>query len=341
MLIHIAVFAILGMVFLGWRLNLLPYGEAEYRKARSTFLMLAAAGNFLGLVLSFQNLDNTVPEGFMLEKTEDYYDEAFLLSVDGGEAFPFTVEVPQTPEAQAAQQGQAQISEQQRRAQELMDVLDRYNEEKEDPEHYYLPDKWEGHTYRWSRPRDNSGALLSSLFLVAATAVLILNGREKQTLLAKRQEALLMDYPELIMKFTLFVAAGMTVRNAFMKIASDERRKHGTITRPAYDAIATACNEMDSGISEAEAYYRFGERCGQVHYKTFATLLLQNLQKGSRQLVQMLERESSQAWDERKQKAKILGDTASTRLLFPMILMLGVVMAIIMIPAALSFYGTG
>ena len=54
---------------------------------------------------------------------------------------------------------------------------------------------------------------------------------------------------------------------------------------------------------------------------------------------ELLEKESVEAWDDRKRKAKVMGEAAATRLLFPMILMLMVVMAIIMLPAVLSFYG--
>ena len=53
----------------------------------------------------------------------------------------------------------------------------------------------------------------------------------------------------------------------------------------------------------------------------------------------MLEQEAMEAWDERKRKARVLGEAAATKLLVPMILMMAVVMAIIMIPAFLSFYG--
>ena len=109
--------------------------------------------------------------------------------------------------------------------------------------------------------------------------------------------------------------------------------------RAAYEEIRTTCYEMDSGISEAEAYRRFGERCGQVKYKTLATLLIQNLQKGSRHLSDLLEKESVEAWEERKRKARVLGEAAATKLLLPMVLMLLVVMAVIMLPAGLSFYG--
>ena len=50
-------------------------------------------------------------------------------------------------------------------------------------------------------------------------------------------------------------------------------------------------------------------------------------------------KEALEAWDERKRKARVMGETAATKLLVPMIMMLAVVMAIIMIPAFLSFYG--
>ena len=49
--------------------------------------------------------------------------------------------------------------------------------------------------------------------------------------------------------------------------------------------------------------------------------------------------EALEAWDERKRKARVLGEAAATKLLVPMVMMLAVVMAIIMIPAFLSFYG--
>ena len=99
------------------------------------------------------------------------------------------------------------------------------------------------------------------------------------------------------------------------------------------------CHEMDSGVAEMEAYRRFGERCGQMKYKTFSTILIQNLQKGSHRMEDLLEKEALEAWDERKRKARVLGETAATKLLVPMVMMLAVVMAIIMIPAFLSFYG--
>ena len=125
----------------------------------------------------------------------------------------------------------------------------------------------------------------------------------------------------------------------FQKISSDYLRNCPKEGRYAYEAVTTTCHEMDSGVAELEAYRRFGERCGQMKYKTFSTILIQNLQKGGHRMADLLEKEALEAWDERKRKARVMGETAATKLLVPMIMMLAVVMAIIMIPAFLSFYG--
>lgn len=131
----------------------------------------------------------------------------------------------------------------------------------------------------------------------------------------------------------------MSVRRAFQKAAMDYKNKKEILgCRYAYEELLQSSYEMENGISEGEAYLRFGQRCNEVRYKTLATLLVQNLKKGNQGLVQMLEQESVTAWEDRKRKAKVLGEAAATKLLVPMVLMLLVVIAILLIPACLSFY---
>ncbi|MBR2529174.1 MAG: type II secretion system F family protein [Blautia sp.] len=336
MWIHIVIFAILLILWAGWKSGWIPAADFMDKEGKKLFFLLAVSGNILGLFLSLQSLDRTLPEGNRLIRTEDSYDQELMVSVDGKEQSRITVEIPGRIDVEEEDE-QKQISEEEEERLQLLEMLERYNTEKGDEDYFWLPENWEGKNYEWQRPRDTKGSLLAALFLAAAAATLVLKGRESFALEQKRQDQLLLDYPELIMKFTLFVQAGMTVRNTFGKMASDYSRKKPAGGRYAYEELTMAVHEMDSGISESEAYYRFGERCGQVRYKTFSTLLVQNLQKGSRQLSQMLEAESLEAWDERKRKARIVGEEAATKLLFPMILMMGVVMAIVMIPAMISF----
>ena len=48
-----------------------------------------------------------------------------------------------------------------------------------------------------------------------------------------------------------------------------------------------------------------------MKYKTFSTILIQNLQKGSQRMADLLEKEALEAWDERKRKARVLGEAAA------------------------------
>lgn len=307
-----------------------------------TFAVVAIAGNLLGMILTLQNGGQVYPQGYRLEKEDTgSYEKEFMVSVDGEEPVSMYIQVPEKEleEQEEEPKQNKKLTRKEQAQKSIAEAVSRYNEQRSDPDYYYLPDKLNGKKVKWESPADTSGMLLTGLFLIAAMAILVMKGREEQVQLQKRYEELLMDYPGLIMKFTLLVQAGMTVRKAFQKISLDYGRKRKRNPRPAYEEIRIVCYEMESGVSESEAYRRFGERCGQAKYKTFATLLIQNLQKGSRQMADMLERESTEAWEERKRKARVLGEAAATKLLVPMIMMLIVIMAIVMIPAFMSFYG--
>ena len=340
MWIHILfIMGYLG-VFLAGKMGRLP-PEAGNPEEKKLFIRIALTGNIIGMLLTFQSGgDKVYSSGYRMEKEETgAYEEKFKVSVDGEEAGSLYVQVPEKETEGSEEEPETELSEEQQREKELQDMIVQYNQKKNDPQYYYLPDEWNGKHLEWEQPKDKTGNLLSALGLSAAVAAVIAKKREEQNAQIKRREQMLMDYPGLIMKFTLLVQAGLTARKAFQKIALDYGKREDGKKREAYEEIRVACYEMDSGISEAEAYRRFGERCGQVKYKTLSTLLIQNLQKGSRKLADLLEKESVEAWEERKRKARVLGDTAATKLLLPMVLMLLVVMAVIMLPACLSFYG--
>ena len=93
------------------------------------------------------------------------------------------------------------------------------------------------------------------------------------------------------------------------------------------------CHEMDSGVTEAEGYENFGRRCDLQIYIRLGALLSQNLRKGTKGLSELLKLESIQAFEERKARAKRLGEEAGTKLLLPMFLMLVVVLIIVIVPA--------
>ena len=97
-----------------------------------------------------------------------------------------------------------------------------------------------------------------------------------------------------------------------------------------------ACGEMKSGVPESTAYENFGRRCGLPQYIKLGSLLSQNLKKGSKGLASILEKEAASSLEERKNMARKLGEQAGTKLLFPMAMMFGVVLTVLIVPAFLS-----
>ena len=311
MWVHVVIFVMILCALTGWKKGWIPSSGIGGKDGIRLFAVVAIAGNLLGMILTLQNGGQVYPQGYRLEKEDTgSYEKEFMVSVDGEEPVSMYIQVPEKEleEQEEEPKQNKKLTRKEQAQKSIAEAVSRYNEQRSDPDYYYLPDKLNGKKVKWESPADTSGMLLTGLFLIAAMAILVMKGREEQVQLQKRYEELLMDYPGLIMKFTLLVQAGMTVRKAFQKISLDYGRKRKRNPRPAYEEIRIVCYEMESGVSESEAYRRFGERCGQAKYKTFATLLIQNLQKGSRQMADMLERESTEAWEERKRKARVLGE---------------------------------
>ena len=96
--------------------------------------------------------------------------------------------------------------------------------------------------------------------------------------------------------------------------------------------------EMESGVTQTKAYERFGRRCRVQSYNRLATMLSQNVRKGATNLAVLLREEAAYAFEERKHTARRLGEKAGTKLLVPMMMLLGMIMVVIMVPAFQGYF---
>lgn len=178
------------------------------------------------------------------------------------------------------------------------------------------------------------------VYLLLGTFVLLpfLWRQQQKKELQQREEQLLLDYPGMINKFMLLLGAGLTVRKVVERLAGEyERsREKGGEKRFLYEEICIMSREIKDGVSEVEVLEHFGKRCRLLPYLRFSSIMKQNLKKGAEGILQILEKESLEALEQRKQRVLQLGEKAGTKLLFPMMLMLGIVMAIIMVPAFMT-----
>lgn len=166
-----------------------------------------------------------------------------------------------------------------------------------------LPESIDDQTIIWKEKSERMPLKLLFLGMIAAGCVPLVEKSRKQEEEKRRKEKLQSEYPELVSKLTILLGAGMTLFSAWNKIATNysNKRKNNTIPiHPLYEEMLITCHEIESGVGEARAYERFGERCGLHRYRKFCSLLVQNLRKGTRGLVQLLEQEVSDAFEERK-----------------------------------------
>lgn len=177
------------------------------------------------------------------------------------------------------------------------------------------------------------------LVLFAVLVLVLLYLMMEQQLMKRKEERdleLMLDYPELINKFTLLIGAGMTVKKAWAKIVMEyeERKEQDKANRRyAYEELKVTLYELNNGVAEGKAYEAFGRRMQLMPYMKFASLLAQNVTKGMDGVLAALELEALNAFEDRKELAKRLGEKAGTKLLFPMGIMFCLVMAMIIVPA--------
>lgn len=220
-------------------------------------------------------------------------------------------------------------------------MQEQVEEDNADPRYVTLPEYWEGRKLTWKESTEHTGILILALAAVAAALLGMKKKQDEALVREEREEQLILDYPELVSKMILLLGAGLNTRRAFERIAADytrEQKEPKARRRFAYEEAVHTYYEMEGGIPEAQAYENFGERCAVPAYRALSVLFVQNLKKGNSYLLPLLEKEAADAFEDRRRAAKIAGEKASTKLLLPMAMTLGIVLIIIIVPAFCSFY---
>lgn len=221
----------------------------------------------------------------------------------------------------------------------LQESLRKREEETREEEIYYLPDTYGENELQWRYQTSSSSYVLGLLFLILLPCISHQKDKKIYKETEIRRQELLFSFPEFISKLILFTEAGMSMKSSLFRIAEDYQRKRKQKARKMYlyEELLFICRQMKNGLSEKEAYELLAERCNLPCYKKLAGLLIQHLQKGSVTILESLRMEAQKANDEQKWMIQKKGEEMGTKLLFPMMIMLGMVMVFIMVPALFSF----
>lgn len=140
-----------------------------------------------------------------------------------------------------------------------------------------------------------------------------------------RSEVMLSDFSNVVSKLALLTNAGMIMHEAWEEVAF-------TGDSDIYKEMQIAVNQMNNGVSEADALYQFGSRCVVPEIKKFTSTIVQGISKGNSELVAMLQTQSKEVWALKKQNVRRQGEKASSKLMLPMMIMFVGILIMVVVP---------
>lgn len=164
--------------------------------------------------------------------------------------------------------------------------------------------------------------LLAGLGVILGVLLVWYLNKSNQDKIKARREALLRDMPGVLSKLTLLINSGMTMHEAWKKVAE---KGEGIF----YKEMQKSVIQMEYGMSEWEAYEEFSKRCGVKEIKRFISTIRQNLDKGNAELTRFLRDMNDEMWEEKKATALQKGQVAANKLLVPtMLIFIGILLMI-------------
>lgn len=165
------------------------------------------------------------------------------------------------------------------------------------------------------------------LVIGVCIAILLVRYLEKDIndKLEERREELLLDLPQVLSKMALLINSGMIMREAWIKVSQ-------TGERALYQEMRLTSNDMANGASDLDAFRDFADRCSVKSIRKVTSTLIQNMQKGNKELTYFLEEMSREMWEEKKNLVRQKGEAAGTMLLLPIGMIFIGILVLIIVP---------
>ncbi|MGN0480839.1 MAG: type II secretion system F family protein [Lachnospiraceae bacterium] len=170
-----------------------------------------------------------------------------------------------------------------------------------------------------------SSALLTVVGIVMAGTIFYYYGTVPERKIQERSDELVHDFSEVVSKLALLTNAGSILKEAWEEVAYGSE---GII----YDEMKKAVVDMNNGVSEVDAIHEFGNRCVIPEVKKFASTIAMGVTRGNSELVYMLQEQSKEVWQLKKQLVKRDAEKAGSKLLLPLCLMFIGILIMIMVP---------
>ena len=193
----------------------------------------------------------------------------------------------------------------------------------------------DGRAVEWTYSRDYTW-----LIIIAATAAVFIaiyrsrfENVEKEE--KNAQASILLELPSFINKNILLLNGGLVLTDAFERIVT-EHQKNGERGNYFYERLNEIyINSKETNIPVEAQLSDFARNSGIREFIRIAAVISDNICKGT-SLTESLENESAYLWFSRKKKAEELGRLAETKMTFPLVILLVILIMITIAPAMLE-----
>ncbi|WP_136603832.1 type II secretion system F family protein [Paenibacillus dokdonensis] len=174
---------------------------------------------------------------------------------------------------------------------------------------------------------ENTGLVIGVVLGILLPAAMI---KDMHSKVQKRDHDILIELPELLNKIILLVGAGETVQKA---ISHCVERKKQEKNHPLYRELIKMTDDLEGGYSFQQSFENFRKRCAVQEVSIFMTTVLLNFRRGGNDFVMALTDLSRVLWEKRKAITRTRGEQASSKLIFPMVVIFVIVIVLVGTPA--------
>ena len=174
---------------------------------------------------------------------------------------------------------------------------------------------------------ETTGLVIGVVLGILLPAAMI---KDMHSKVQKRDHDILIELPELLNKIILLVGAGETVQKA---ISHCVERKKQEKNHPLYRELIKMSDDLEGGYSFQQSFENFSKRCAVQEVSIFMTTVLLNFRRGGNDFVMALTDLSRVLWEKRKAITRTRGEQASSRLIFPMVVIFVIVIVLVGTPA--------
>lgn len=170
-----------------------------------------------------------------------------------------------------------------------------------------------------------------AFFLVLSPVLAYVSFNSLDKKITERHQQVAMDLPDLTNQLIILSGAGLTLRAAIIKVGREMPGES-----PLYQALRKMVNKMENGTTDETAMDVLTTQCNMPVVRRLCSVLLQNMHRGGTDVLIALREIGTELWTNRKAAARQMAEEVSTKMLFPMMLMLLAVILLVSAPAVMS-----